>query len=411
MRTARVIRLREHQTTRAIPLTPQEHADLERSDARLTLRLVALGVYDVTATEVVGSFSTSRLRVVIEPKVEVRRLLALLAFTTVPIEFKTNVRSEEQTDLLTVMQDLYATTLDQALGRGLLHAYEGRADRLHAVRGRIDVTVLVLRRFGVFPPLDCTFDEHTADIEVNRRLLAAAVLLARHGHGSPTAHRLMGLAARMGEVRETTYAPGDVKPLALDRRFDRVRVALSLAEIVLRHGSIELRDGVAESLGFLVDMNRLFEDIVVEGLRPFLRSSGVWLRQPPQLRLDEGGTVPIRPDAVLFGRRGGPAMLVLDVKYKATEDAKNQDLYQLTAYSHALGASRAALVYADVTPQTLRVCRGGPTIELHRLGLDREPDELRADLRSLAVRLNAFVEQAPEGAPEPAGRPAVPAGG
>ncbi len=266
MTDVRVIRLQEHRTTEAVPLTSDEYADLSACDARLTFRQRGPGLFDVTAAEVVGAVSTRRVRLVIEPKVRIARLLALLAYATSPTEFRTAVASDERRDLLSVMQELYAAALETALQRGLVHAYEQRTDRLHAVRGRLDVKALVLGRFGVFPPVDCTFDEHTADIEVNRRMLAAALRLARHERGSVAARRLLGLAARMTDVSDAAYAPSQVRPLALDRRFERVRFAVALAEIILRHASVELANGTTATIDILVDMDRLFEDVVVEAL-------------------------------------------------------------------------------------------------------------------------------------------------
>lgn len=390
MRERRLIRLREHRTT-TLSLTSDEFADLAACGARLGLQPRGGDVFDVTAAEVVGAISTPRLHVVIEPKVPIARLLALLTYATTPLEFRTIVAADERRDLLSVMQHLYGSALDNALREGLVHAYEARNDRVHAVRGRIEAKTLALERFGVFPPIDCSFEEHTPDIEVNRRMLAAALLLARHERGSLPARRLLSLASRMTDVAEVAYIPSDVRPLPLDRRFDRIRVALGLAEIVLRNASIELANGVAQSLGFLVDMDRLFEDLVVEGLRACLAPHVWWNRQPAGLHLDEDGRVSIRPDAVARRRKDGRVVLVLDVKYKAAGLAKNQDLYQLVAYSQAIGAPSAALVYATVESERLRIRGGGPNVELHQLDLDCEPEELRARLAALAEKLRILA--------------------
>ena len=107
--------------------------------------------------------------------------------------------------------------------------------------------------------------------------------------------------------------------------------------------------------------------------------------------LDESGHVPIRPDVVARRRSDGRVVLVLDVKYKATTLAKNQDLYQLIAYSQAAGAARAALVYATVEHERLRILRGGPEVELHQLDLDCEPGELERRLGELATTLRALA--------------------
>lgn len=380
----RTVHLREHATT-TIRLSPEELDDLSRCGARLEFRPRGDGAYDVRASEMVGAVSMPRLRLVIEPKVSVERLFALLCFSTTPLNFRSHVPSEVHDDLLLVMQNLFAEALEQALRSGLIRGYEPRRERLHSLRGRLDVKALALRRFGVLPPMDCEFDEYTTDIEVNRRLLAAALLLVRDR--GPSSGRLLSLAARMHDVSEVVYSRTSIEPLTLDRRFAHVRAAASLADLVLRHASVELVDGVATSLGFLVDMDRLFEDVVVEGLRGLFPPHVRWIRQPKGLSLDEHGHITIRPDAVAWSR--GPR-LVVDVKYKATADAKSSDLYQLVAYAHALQAPHGALVYATgVRDRHLRVRGGGPDVEVLHLDLDCDQEELQRRLLDLADKLRA----------------------
>lgn len=389
--TPRVLRLAEHRTTRGVALEDAELAELSGCGARLSITPRAPGSYDITAAEMVGAVATRRLRVVIEPKVPVARLVALLCFATTRISFHGAVAADERRDLLSIMQTIYATALDRAMRRGLPYAYRHREDRLQTVRGRIDAAALVTKRFGVFPPIDCSFDDFTADIEVNRRMLAAALLLGRHDRGSSAAARLSALAARMSDVTEIGYDPRRLVPLPADRRFDDVRVPLTLAEIVLRNGSVELEDGATATLGFLVDMDRLFEDVVVEGLRPHFGRRWRWRRQPRGLYLDMAARVDIWPDAILDSVPKHADRLVVEMKYKATSEGKHPDLYQVTAYCHATGASRAAIIYADVTPQRLHVRRDGPTIHLLRFDLDCEPDVLAERFASLAAELREIA--------------------
>lgn len=383
----RVLRLREHQTLGGVALEPWEVEQLLGCGARLVVTPSSPGHYDVTAAEMVGTVGLRDLRLVIEPKVPVGRLLGLLTYATRPFELRSEVEIDPRADLLTLMQSLYANLLGSALRRGLVHAYEEQTDRLAAVRGRISVRDLYLRRFGVLPPIDCEYQEYTPDVEVNRRLLAAAVLLARHDRGSAPSAKLLGLAARMGDVSEVRYSRDEVRPLVLDRRWAPYRTALGIAEIVLRHASVELNEGATASLGLLVDMDRLFEDVVVEGLRVLLRPEGKWVRHPGNLHLDVDDRVPIYPDAVWY-RRGKPP-LVVDAKYKATSMAKREDLYQVTSYCQAIGATRAVVVYAQVDPGLLRVRRGGPVIELVQLDLDCDLGVLDERLRVVADRLRA----------------------
>lgn len=383
----RTVHLREHQTTVVEGLSPADVLALARSRARLSIQHRADGRHEIRAAEVVGSFAAGGARVVISPKMPIRRLFHLFGYAVRAPWLISSALVDAEDDLLVAMQKLYAHALEEGLRDGLVRAYRTESDRLVAPRGRIDAMKLVSRRFGVLPPTDCEFEEFTADVEVNRRLLAAANLLARFApRGSAVSTRLRALAARMIDVTEVTYAPRSITPLSVDRRFDRVTPALRLAELVLRHGSIELRDGRTHSVGVLADMDEVYEDFVAEGLRGTMPAAIHWVRQPPGFHLAEGRRVRLEPDVVYFDRARVPRVVV-DVKYKATEEAKREDLYQMVAYCRAIGVDRGVLVYADVREDSLRVRNGGPSIELMRLDPDGEPADLDSRLASLSERI------------------------
>lgn len=384
--------LREHDATAIGSIPPKDVEAILNSGARLTWEAHPGGPPHVRAAEVVGTFLAGSTRVTITPKVPIRRLLFLLGFLERLPKLTGPVSLTPDVDLLEAMQHLFATALDRALAAGLIHAYEEFHRPLVGVRGRIDVAGLAIRRFGLVPPLDCTFDEYTADTEANRRLLAACALLARVSRpGSGVSARLRGLAARMEEVSPIVYDPATIQPLRVDRRFDRYGPALSLAELVLRFGSLELKDGHTKSVGFLVDMNVVYEDFVAEGLRRALdEPPSRWHRHPSAFHLAEGRRVPIFPDIVWFGTNGQPK-LVLDVKYKDTSEPKREDLYQLVAYCQSLGLKRGVLVYPTLDEQRLVVTNDGPTIDVLRLDPNGDPSDLQARLAALAGRLRILA--------------------
>jgi 5-methylcytosine-specific restriction enzyme subunit McrC len=138
-------------------------------------------------------------------------------------------------------------------------------------------------------------------------------------------------------------------------------------------------------------MNVLYEDIVAEGLRPaFEATHGKWVRHPSGWSLDEADSVRIVPDLVWFGSDRKP-LIVIDAKYKATEEARRADLYQIVSYCRAMGVAQGVLVYADVDETRLVVRDGGPTVHVLRLAIDGDLREVRAALDALADRLRALA--------------------
>jgi 5-methylcytosine-specific restriction enzyme subunit McrC len=388
--TPRTLKLREHERLQRVALTPAELATIADPRAKLTTFARPDGLFDVKASEVVGTIVHRGLRVVIEPKLAIRRLLMLLGFAANTPTFTAPTSADTAVDTLDAMALVYAHALEKALRNGVLSLYERRRDELHTPRGRIDFLDLSARKFGVFPPITCEFDEFTPDNEVNRRLLAAATTLVRAGLArGPAGSQIAASCRRLADVTETRTLAIRGAPLRLDRRFEHYQPALSLAEIILRHSSIELRDGVTDSVGMLVDMNEVYEDFIVEGLRESLREpSDRWKRRPTMF-LDEQRRVKLVPDVVW--RAGRTDRLVLDVKYKADSRARNEDIYQMAAYCQALGLRRGVLVYASVREEMFRVRNDGPEIHVFSMDPDGERDQLLERLRRLAGLVSALA--------------------
>ena len=82
--------------------------------------------------------------------------------------------------------------------------------------------------------------------------------------------------------------------------------------------------------------------------------------------LDEGRTVGIRPDVLVYAQNGASPVLVLDAKYRRAggpdEEGLNRDLYQVSAYLDRYGLRHGVLVYprfGDEAASRLRL-RGTP---------------------------------------------------
>ncbi|MBK8695355.1 MAG: hypothetical protein IPN17_24555 [Deltaproteobacteria bacterium] len=389
----RTLRLREYDRALSVELTPEEVRVLRES--RAELKVLATGIagrYDIETAQHVGTIVGSSLRVLIEPKISMSRALYLVGYATEAMRIGAVTQLGQDADLLSAMQVLFAEALDRALYGGLVRDYRGHEEALVAPRGRIGIEALVTRRFGVFPPVDCAFDEYTVDTSPNRRLLAAARRMTRGMLGRSVAgERLRGLIGRFEGVAEPAFDPRHLPPVRLDRRAERYRPAVAFADLILRNASVELHHGYTDAIGFLVNMNVVFENFVVEALRRRLAVAGTrWTHHPAGLFLDEGRAFAVEPDALWTTADGRP-LLVLDAKYKTTSQGVIQDAYQMLAYCTALGLSSGVLVYASTTPHTHRV-RNTAT-DIITLGLDPsgEIPEVERAIDELAERLRTLV--------------------
>ncbi|MBS2965651.1 hypothetical protein KGA66_21550 [Actinocrinis puniceicyclus] len=167
--------------------------------------------------------------------------------------------------------------------------------------------------------------------------------------------------------------------------------ALRLAELVLRGGSFEPEPGTIRLDGFLMDMNRVFEDFVTGALGDALRRYGGRV-QPQDTRhhLDTGKQIGLRPDLVWY-TNDRKAIGVADAKYKADKDGRypESDLYQMLAYCTRLGLDRGHLIYAagprPVT--THRIANSEIAITQHALTLEATPQQVLSQIAAIAEQM------------------------
>lgn len=388
--------LREHAHSFGVMLADHEVRAMRNANAGITVVATGSpGRYDIETSHHVGTVVTRDRRIVIRPKLGMRRVLYLLSHAADDLRFGLPTLLAEHgddADLLDAMQALFANALDGASQRGLVWDYREHEEALPSPRGRIDVRALVMRRFGLLPPVDCTFDHFTADTDPNRRMLTAANLLSR-GALSLTKH---GALLRRAITRFQDVTPmhtrGSTRREA-GRRWERYRPALALSDLVLSHASLELEHGRVDSVGFVVNMNVCFEKFVTTALRGALGlDERTWVRHPRGLSLDTRGVLSLTPDIVWRTTDGKP-LLVVDAKYKRTTSGNVDDVVQMMSYCLALGLKRGVLVYGEAGCD--RHVIPGPGIEVYvePLSPDGTVADIEAHVAALAARLRQIAEQ------------------
>lgn len=377
----------EHSTLRGLDLTAADAEALRGCAARLNVRARSDGRYDLQSKQIVGTVRTATVDLVIQPKVPVEGFLDLLSHAPGLARLKGELDLQEWGELLPALARLFSHALRAALRCGVLRGYRHQRDALSYCRGRIDGLHLATRRFGVIPPIDCDFDEFDADIEVNQRLKAAASFLLRSGFGEvATRGQLRAALDQLASVSRVRFRL-PLRPLPMDRRLSLYGAAVDLANLVLSSASLDLKHGEVTSVGFLVNMDDLYEAWVAAVLGAALRAPrNRWRRHPPKVHLDHDRLVKLEPD-VLWSPSGAP-QLPIDAKYKRGPRLPNPDIYQMAAYCAGLRVNRGVIVCADVDPYVLRL-RNGSEIHVRRLpvegnledraiAIEREVDFLRS---------------------------------
>ena len=394
----RAIDLREHERSGPWPLSAAER-DALRVVPALAVEPAAgrEGAYHLTPGSWVGAVDVGDLSVSIRPKLDVARVLFLAGYAE-----DVDVREPERFDfreaptLVEALAPALAAAARRAFAGGLLHGYRVEEEALLTVRGRIRVEDQIRRRFGTAVPAEVRYDEFTDDVTANRLVKAAAERLGRMRLRSRRSRDgLRWIGARLENVSLVEYPPAAVPEVAFDRLNQHYREAVALARLVLRHSSFETGRGSLRAAGFLMDMNRVFQDFVTQALREALGVSARVLRADDGgMCLDEGRRIRLKPDLSWWDREA--CTFVGDVKYKrykrADDGTRNADLYQLLAYATALDLPGGLLIYAkgEAEPAAHTVRHAGKRLEVHALDLSGPVEELLAGIGRLARRVRAL---------------------
>ena len=346
----------------------------------------------------VGAVEFGDLSVLIRPKIPIPQLLSLACYAM--SKFKPRPEMFDfsvQYALPDVLALALASTARRAFARGLLHGYRTKEEALYTVRGRIMFAEQIRRRFGIPLPIEVRYDEFTDDILENRLVKAAAARLGRMRLRSRDARVGLGrTAAILDNVSAVDFPPNNVPEVPFDRLNEHYRGVVGLSRLILRHSAFESGRGRVRAAGFLMDMNKVFQEFVTQALRDALEVSAYTFGERNIPSLDREGNVSLKPD--LVWREGSSCTFVGDAKYKYIRDGNvpNADLYQLLAYVTALDLPGGMLIYAkgEREPATYHIRHSGKRIEIAALDLSGALDDVLNRVESLANNVRALRDQA-----------------
>ncbi len=396
----RQIDLQEYRQSQPQVLSIAERDALQTAPLSLTLEPVTgtEGAYTLTPASMVGAIEIGGLSVLIRPKIGIRHLLSLACYAIGKVRFReTDFGFPEDTALPDALALALVSASRRAFSRGLLHGYRTEEEALLTVRGRIRFDDQVRRRFGIPLPVEVRYDEFTDDILANQLVKAAVVRLGGMRLCSREARVGLGwVAAMLDNVSYMEFPPNDVPEVTFDRLNAHYEQVVALARLVLRRGAFEADRGQVRASGFLMDMNVIFQEFVTVALREELGVSERLFGESNIPSLDETGRVHLRPD--LVWRDGSSCVFVGDAKYKRIRDEHipNADLYQLLAYTTALGLPGGLLIYAqgEREPATYTVRHSGKRLEVAALDLSGTLEEVLKRVHELAGRVRELRDEA-----------------
>jgi len=334
---------------------------------------------------------------VIEPKVPVETLFALLAAVYEP--GKDVFRDEPQTyttvtALFEFVVRIFAIQVEDLIACGLLHGYRSITEDLTTVRGRLRLAETLHCRPALHDRHICTYSRFTPDVDENRILRWTAFCLQVHRYREVA---LTGRLRRIGlALSDATLDPEArwlFEQMGFHRLNDPYRPALALARLLLDHLTFSGTSGGEPFLAYLVDMDWLFERYLGMVLKQAAVGWGLRVREQEHQPLDTASQVITRPDVIIYWQ--DRPVLVIDAKYKLA--AAQSDLYQILAYCHILGLTTGVLVHPahERAPAGALAIRGPGGIYLRYLALDLRgnPAQLQVQVRALAERVWSLLEE------------------
>ncbi|MGW5499477.1 McrC family protein [Streptomyces rochei] len=358
----------------------------------------------------VGVLVLDRVRLIIEPKFAIAgdRLMDWLTYALgapAPLPVAARRWDTSPDGLADLVATALLTECERLLHDGLRREYVRRQALASAVRGSLDVTAQVTRRYGQLDKLHVrTFDRETDTWD--NRVLGTALRVARTLVTGPQLARDLHSAAQ-----EFPHSPSLASVLrALDRtRYTRLnaryRAAHIWARLLLRGGGVTdlLADRGVVTDGLLLAMPALWEAVV---RRMFIDAAGSQGWRPVSVteakgvtvRGDLGASSTFRPDLVLGSPGRDPAprrLLPVDAKYKRYDRSGvgSTDVHQLLTYSTGYGPKddpRAVIVHPRTggghSQRTLQINgHHGPLGSIHVIGLDTQVPPQQAAAHAASV--------------------------
>jgi 5-methylcytosine-specific restriction enzyme subunit McrC len=291
--------------------------------------------YCVNPSSWVGHFALPSGRIIIvEPKIDAASVFRMLGYVFTD-KHRSVLRSEDvqyhsERMLFEPLVERFNTLVNARTKRGLVQDYIRREDNLSVFRGSLNTREHVQQNLGRENRVHCRFFEQTVDIPDNRFVKATLWHLVQFGGWTP--RTMQSLIRNLHHFDAVTLEP--LRPQSLPNRHyhrlnDDYRPIHELCRLFAECSSVSEHFGSVRFNGFLLDMNRLYEQFVQRAFE------NVSQRSKQRIAVQEWHTLsPIsrppkfKPDVIVWS--GDSVTAIADAKYKRDSAMPpNSDMYQV----------------------------------------------------------------------------------
>lgn len=333
------------------------------------------------------------LSIALQPKVPVRSIFAMLEYAYGRKTFQLLGGLYEALSLEELYERLAEVLARRVLRRcrdGLIREYVNQTEELSVVRGSLNVPRMAVRPWDV--RLECTYQEHTADIEDNQILAWTLFIIGRSGLCRPE-RALPTVRQAFRQLQSVTMLRPVSAADCTGRRYHRLNADYAplhaLCRFFLEVSGPHHEAGDRSMVPFLVDMARLYEQCVAAWLRERLPLGVRIVTQEPYL-IDRLSGLAFAIDLVLRDTASSQALAVLDTKYKRVDTPATDDVAQVVAYAEATGCTSAFLIYPTAPQRPLDALLGDIRVRSVVFAVDQQLEE--AGEKLLHAILPSYVE-------------------
>lgn len=263
------------------------------------------------------------------------RILSPSAPTSADLRLRNN-------SILDLYFDLFLNEVEYLVRRGLIKRYIQRTENKKAVKGKITFSDHIKKNYVHKERFYVSYKEYSYNHLINQILLKTLSVIEKVSTSASLKGRISKLQFSLPALDDITISKKLFDYIGFDRKNDKYREALQIAELLLLNYSPDIKSGQNDVLALLFDMEMLFEEYVFRRLKKLSRRQNFTVMRQQSKTFWRSKT--IRPDIVL---KNSNKMYVMDTKWKSlsTINPSVDDLRQMFVYNQYFGSELSVLIY------------------------------------------------------------------
>lgn len=281
-----------------------------------------------------------------------QRVLIEMLTISLKVEAKTTTRADisiKQHTVLETYLNIFLNETAALIHQGLVKKYRTNESNQNALKGKLQIHKQVTKNIVHAERFYVSHTVYDRDNIYNAILFQALMCIRKMSSSLSLTKRTESLLLDFPECASISINQKLFERLRYDRKTERYKTAINLAEIILMNYHPDIKGGKNDILAIMFDMNMLWENYIYYMLKK--NSNGEFTVKAQRKKYfwkpEEGSRVTLRPDIVIERDDESAGNIVLDTKWKYQSDVSVQDLRQMYAYGKYFGADQSYLVYPE----------------------------------------------------------------